>query len=219
MIKYSAVYISPIDDIEGDECLCKVEQLIGEKQGKVFPCLYSYPTRLFKKNFHGTLTMFCKDNVELKDTQEILENFDIRLSYAMSVNFTNYECYASDGNLYNLADNYFCKHNATTWLRMKEDLDRYDSFYIQFVIERKTGRIIDITLYINPSSGVAYNHRLIKGLFPADKKLLSEIGHKVQVKSASSSEKLTQLEIDKILREHEALTDSTIDVLTTVLYE
>ena len=50
MPKYSAVYISPIDEtLPGDTCLCKVEGVVGDKQGKVYNSLLQPIVGIIKK--------------------------------------------------------------------------------------------------------------------------------------------------------------------------
>ena len=200
--EYKAVYISPVVE-KGDDRYCVVEEVIGKNAGKKYAGNYIYHKSVFGDTFHGTLIMFCKDNVQIKDTQEILQNFDVKLVHVKALNLETFDFYASDGVLYNLEDNYFSRHNKQTFENMKKDLEKCSSFYILLVVERSSGRIIDITLVVNPQSSqkYPYKYRIVKGLVTPDIQELKKIGQKASGSGRKTDEKMTQDDIDQLIED------------------
>lgn len=200
--EYRAVYISPVVE-KGDDKICMVEEVIGKNPGMKYPQNYVYHKSVFGESFHGTLIMFCKNNVQITDTQEILRNFDVKMVCATAFNLETMDFYASDGVLYNFENNYFSKHNRQTFLNMKKDLESCNSFYILLVIERSSGRLIDITLVVNPQEKqkIAYKHRIVKGFLPVNIQDIKKVGQKASSGSRKSDEKMSQDDIDQLIED------------------
>ena len=199
---YKAVYISPVVE-KGDDRYCVVEEVIGENAGKKYPGNYIYHKSVFGDAFHGTLIMFCKDNVQITDTHEILQHFDVKLVHVKALNLETMDFYASDGVLYNLEDNYFSRHNKQTFENMRKDLEKCGSFYIMLVVERSSGRIIDVTLVVNPQPDrkYPYKYRIVKGLVAPDIQELKKIGQKSSGGGQKMDEKMTQDDIDQLIED------------------
>ena len=203
MSKYRAVYISPIEENKDNSDMynCRIEEVYGDNAGLIYKQNYIYPKEIFKGYFHGTLLMFCKDNQQITNGDEILANFPVKLLYIKAINTHNMEFYGSDGVLYNYKDNYYSKHNSKTFENMKQDLSACDSFYALLVVDRNNGHIIDITLVTNPTkdNGFAYTHRLERGFVPTSLASIKTIGQKEIPKERKGDEKLTQEDIDNLI--------------------
>ena len=197
---YKAYYLTPIGD-SGDDKVCAVEDV---QAGKKFSQTYVYPASMFSEHFHGTLIVFYKNDKEIKDIREIVENFDLHLEYITAFNLESLKFNASDGVVYDFSNNFFCNHNKQTAENLLADIKTCNSFYLQLIIENLSGKILDMTLISNPTKDTkyAYEHRIVKGFVSSN---ISEL----RVKSMTSStntrggdEKLSQEDIDDLFKKY-----------------
>lgn len=93
--------------------------------------------------------------------------------------------------------------NKQTFVNMKKDLIKCYGFYILVVVERSSGRIIDITLVVDPqpSQKYPYTYRIIKGLVTPDIQELKKIGQKVSGGGRKTDEKMSQDDIDQLIED------------------
>ena len=102
-----------------------------------------------------------------------------------------------DGDLYNLNDCMFAKHNRATVERMFEAIRTCQNVHIQLIT--KMGKILDIGVYINKQPGdINYESALQVGFVPINKSLLKRVANKTQA-DIDSNKQMTQDDIDKMI--------------------
>ncbi len=201
-VKYEAFYITPERE-DGEKYYCRVKKVIGAGSEKNTVTYALYPKTMFQKNFHGTLIVFTRDMETITNIDEMVENFDIHFEYVTSYNSVSKSFSASDGVIYSLNDNYYCKNNPTTRANLIAALEACDDFYMALVIEDKTGRLLDITLICDVKKDMpyAYDHRVVKGFLPLDYRTFRDVVNMKNALRIDNDEKLSQDDIDKLLQD------------------